>query len=193
MNNYLTHWGILGMERGKRRFQNLDGSLTPAGRERYLKGGGQPDRKGNVKLTRKGRARQADAIRSAKSLIGEAANNNGEYSYRTSKQNEEILSVAADKAVKTLNRIQYLEETTSSPTAKISVKQRYAMTRDLEKAQANYKKMIKDVTKAIVAENKTTRLQDFQNGDYSEYEKQVATMLHAIGNRRADVAKRLGL
>jgi hypothetical protein len=33
--NYLTHWGIKGMKWGVRRFQNKDGSLTPAGRKRY--------------------------------------------------------------------------------------------------------------------------------------------------------------
>ena len=33
----LQHWGIKGMKWGRRRFQNTDGSLTPAGRERYRK------------------------------------------------------------------------------------------------------------------------------------------------------------
>ena len=33
--NYLAHWGIKGMKWGVRRFQNKDGSLTPAGRKRY--------------------------------------------------------------------------------------------------------------------------------------------------------------
>lgn len=31
----LHHWGIKGMKWGQRRYQNKDGSLTPAGRKRY--------------------------------------------------------------------------------------------------------------------------------------------------------------
>lgn len=35
-NNYeLYHWGIKGQKWGVRRYQNKDGSLTPAGRKRY--------------------------------------------------------------------------------------------------------------------------------------------------------------
>ena len=35
MENELMHWGIKGMKWGVRRYQNKDGSLTPAGRKRY--------------------------------------------------------------------------------------------------------------------------------------------------------------
>lgn len=35
VNNELTHWGILGMKWGVRRYQNKDGSLTAAGKKRY--------------------------------------------------------------------------------------------------------------------------------------------------------------
>ena len=33
--NYLAHYGIMGMKWGVRRYQNADGSLTAAGKERY--------------------------------------------------------------------------------------------------------------------------------------------------------------
>lgn len=38
MEYELYHWGIKGMKWGIRRFQNKDGSLTPAGRKRYEDG-----------------------------------------------------------------------------------------------------------------------------------------------------------
>ena len=37
-SNYLAHYGILGMKWGVRRYQNADGSLTSAGKERYGSG-----------------------------------------------------------------------------------------------------------------------------------------------------------
>lgn len=33
--NQLTHWGVMGMKWGRRRYQNPDGSLTPEGKRRY--------------------------------------------------------------------------------------------------------------------------------------------------------------
>lgn len=35
MNEDIYHWGIKGQKWGVRRYQNKDGSLTPAGKKRY--------------------------------------------------------------------------------------------------------------------------------------------------------------
>lgn len=40
----MYHHGILGQKWGVRRYQNEDGTLTPAGKERYLK-----DEIGNIR------------------------------------------------------------------------------------------------------------------------------------------------
>lgn len=46
--NELRHWGIKGMKWGLRRYQNPDGSLTPAGRKRYTNPDGTLNKKGEA-------------------------------------------------------------------------------------------------------------------------------------------------
>lgn len=51
--NYIAHDGVKGMHWGVRRYQNKDGSLTPAGRERYRKGNGKSNKNSKAKQAKK--------------------------------------------------------------------------------------------------------------------------------------------
>lgn len=82
----LYHWGVKGMKWGVRRYQNKDGSLTPAGKKRYSDDGSPTTKKKSkhrieleegyrkLGLTREEAERQADArIRTEKILAASAA------------------------------------------------------------------------------------------------------------------------
>ena len=64
MTNELYHHGIDGQKHGIRRFQNLDGSLTPAGRERY--GVGPARDKSRWGIFRKKTSKKTSTSRNAK-------------------------------------------------------------------------------------------------------------------------------
>lgn len=56
----LYHWGTKGMKWGIRRYQNKDGSLTPAGKKKYAKEMAKiKEREAEIKGREKARARQA--------------------------------------------------------------------------------------------------------------------------------------
>lgn len=59
-NGELYHWGIKGMKWGQRRYQNKDGSLTPAGKKRYEKEVARlKEREKTIKGQERAKARQA--------------------------------------------------------------------------------------------------------------------------------------
>lgn len=51
MSNYLVHYGIPGQQKGVRRYQNEDGTLTPEGKERYYDGTGTRNANSSVPVS----------------------------------------------------------------------------------------------------------------------------------------------
>lgn len=93
-NNYLKHYGVLGMKWGKRRYQNKDGTLTPAGKKRYDRDvrennakkkdnrinidGPDPDRwvKEDISRTRKATDSASDTVRELQRINNTASKKN---------------------------------------------------------------------------------------------------------------------
>jgi len=69
VNNELQHWGIKGMRWGIRRFQNKDGSLTKAGKNRYSGDDAKTETKPETKEEYEARKQQAIKSGSAKDVL----------------------------------------------------------------------------------------------------------------------------
>lgn len=84
-NNELQHWGIKGQRWGHRRFQNKDGSLTPAGRKRYDDDDGDAPYKKQYEAARKEIAAERAAQRNAKA-VGKYEAKTAKLEYKQAKQ-----------------------------------------------------------------------------------------------------------
>lgn len=84
----LYHWGIKGQKWGVRNFQNKDGSLTPAGRERYGDGTGSS---------------YSDVAKRGSSATDNLLSSYGNYSWDSLKRaNSDLLNQTLDNLLKDL-------------------------------------------------------------------------------------------
>jgi hypothetical protein len=105
MDNRLTHYGILGMKWGIRRFQNKDGTLTTAGKVRYSDHLTKKDskwvKKNAEKITEKARKKSSkELMKYAKELMKDpkAINKSGKLSAATiNSYNKKMASLMNDK------------------------------------------------------------------------------------------------
>ena len=97
-NSDLLHFGILGMKWGVRRYQNKDGSLTSAGRKRYLQ---EPNRYENLKNDLKKSRDGWNAYRNAEKYYFTDLRKELENSKEYKESSQKALSAA--KEIKKLN------------------------------------------------------------------------------------------
>lgn len=97
--NVLMHDGKPGMHWGVRKYRNYDGTLTPAGRERYGVGPARGDAVRNVakKLSRKERKVQKEIQRKASAKAAEKA---AKKATKEAKEAQEALKKAQEEAAK---------------------------------------------------------------------------------------------
>lgn len=75
MDNELQHFGIKGMKWGVRRYQNKDGSLTPAGKKRYDESDEEREEREKKEKSKKTKAKVATAAITTAAVVTTAAVN----------------------------------------------------------------------------------------------------------------------
>lgn len=98
----IAHYGILGMKWGRRRYQNADGSLTAAGKERY--GSGEAVSTGPDSKTLKSYAITANAVgkASGQMKLGPQKKRRDTSQYTTKELQEIVTRMNLDKQYNTM-------------------------------------------------------------------------------------------
>lgn len=105
-NGELYHWGIKGMKWGQRRYQNKDGSLTPAGVKRYNKEVQKlKDREASIKRLEQAKKYQSKLDKKKSELDErEAALKGKPTSEKTTKSANNAIAVKTKSGTKTLTK-----------------------------------------------------------------------------------------
>lgn len=97
MNNDLRHHGIKGQKWGRRRYQNADGSLTPAGKQRY--GSQENFERQYPEDVRKGIKSTKEGVDGAKNFTKAVKDKNEDRSRKNQRKADKMLEEAVrDKA-----------------------------------------------------------------------------------------------
>lgn len=173
--NELRHWGIKGMKWGVRRFQNKDGSLTKAGKQRY--GDGDEESKESVEERRNKALKSTNAEEIYKNRdVLTTAELNERINRINAEQNLANISARSkktgydyvDKALKLGRKVNEVYEFTNTPVMKALKKQLMGDTKPkkytLDEVIKNYDKMSdSDVKNTINKTSNYLKLLELQN------------------------------
>lgn len=138
----LTHFGILGMKWGVRRYQNKDGSLTRAGIFRY----GQPDSPQVAKAKEKVEAAKAQRVKATKAYFSSPNTSSRAQKRLNASKREEQYAIEDLSSVKILEKLNLKEK--SKTQLDLESKYKAKGMNDDEAAVAAYKNIR---TKKILA------------------------------------------
>lgn len=207
--DYIAHHGIRGMKWGIRRYQNPDGSLTAAGRKRYMK---NPKWRAKYLEYRKQQINEANAktlqkMAKSKEALLKSSNANELYARRNELTTEEIMErvrrlqaedslsryvkkepTKMEKAQavinKTLDMGQSIYDFTQKPAGKLAIKQakKYLGISDEEK-RTDYAREIRNL--AGLSDTRIKELRDRISNERQlrQYYQDIYNMQHPNRNR----------
>ena len=182
----LEHWGILGMHWGVRRYQNKDGSLTAAGRNRYNTG----KRKMSKEAQKRAKMRSEAADLKAQAQLNEAK----KQLEKSMKKKAPKLSKEAKKRAKERARVSNLEkdaELKQREAAAIKAKE------DASKAASDSRRaaaVAKENERTMAAQAKAARIQAEQAARTAKREaadaahREAWTPLHTRSGKNRAIA-----
>ena len=149
----LEHWGIKGMQWGRRRYQNYDGSLTPAGRERYS------DYDMEDAYNEGRRAEKAKRAERRKRLLklGAAAAATALAIYGIKKYSDAKNLESSEKGKNAVNEAleQLKKERAAFKAEKAAVKQQNKVVKEQQKADESKNEPIKNMLKKMITKSKS--------------------------------------
>lgn len=198
-NGELYHWGIKGMKWGIRRYQNKDGSLTPAGKKRRAKLeaeieklGGKSEEKKLSEMTDDEVAAKTNRMRLENNLKEEMRRST-EAEQRQKKLQESLNETSTDELRNKITRLQLEEQYKNLANPKKAERDPYMDKLQKEVDRLTLEKRYRDLQKELNPPTKKEKSFFAKIGEKALNEVLVPTAMNAGKNYLEKTVKKLGL